>query len=383
MDANKVVISLHKSLDTIEKDWLLLQETGLCTVYQSFEWCKAWHDTAGQARRTEPSVICGHQQDGTPVFILPFTVTKAAGVRLLRWFGAAEATYSMGIFDKQYLARHPDVVEQAWPDILQSLGNIDSISLDNQPEKLNGIDNPLRFLFTTRAANQSHRMALNSDYQALYESKRSSSSRRSARKRDKKLAALNNVTFGLPEAGSPAYDLINTMINHQQDRLGAKGIRSVYDETRRAFLQQLVKSKWQNGTNVVRPYHLTIDGEVCAVMLGGYFQSTYWALISSLTPDQRLHSISPGDYALRKTIQTCCEEGFVTFDFAAGDTEYKSHWSDETVALFETNKAVTAKGAAVAKLVSVATGAKRSIKQTPWLFSLAKAVREMLFKKTS
>lgn len=381
MDAGRLAISFHSDLKEIEDDWRLLQENGLCTFYQTYEWCKAWQDTAGQARRVNPAIICGRDQDETLIFILPFTIIMEFGVRRLRWYGTSEITYGMGIYDRKYLLQHPGFLEQAWPEIIDTIGRIDSIRLDNQPGQWQGTANPLLFLFTSRGANQSYKMSLQSDYQALYEKKRSSSSRRSARKRDKNLLRVGSVTFELPETGADTYDVINTMINHQQDRLGKKGIRSVYDESRRAFLQQLAKATGRNGKPVLLPYHIRVDGKICAVMLGGSFQSTYWALISSLTPDETLYRFSPGDYTLRSTIEACCESGMSFFDFAAGDTAYKAHWLDETIVLFETNKVATLKGAILTAAASLGTTLKRGVKQTPWLFSLAQSARKILLEK--
>lgn len=381
MDANKVVVNLHSSLAELESDWLFLQKNGLCTFFQTYEWCKAWHETAGEARRAEPAVICGRDPEGNLLFILPFAIERHLGSQVLYWYSAAEITYGMGVFDRRFLNESPLAIEQLWPDILSALGGIDAVRLDNQPQAWEGVDNPLRFLFTTRGANQSYRMSLLDDYQTLYEQKRSASSRRGARKRDKKLFAAGDVKFGLPETGHAIYDLINTMINQQQDRLGQKGIRSVYDETRRAFLHQLANATKQDGTPVLLPYYLSVDEEICAVMLGGSFQSTYWALISSLTPDSRLYNLSPGDHALRATIEAVCNRQYRVFDFAAGDTDYKIHWSDEIVPLFETIEAVTTRGTVLSAVTAIKTTAKRVVKQTPWLFSLAQSIRTSLLRK--
>ncbi len=380
---NKVILSLHDNLAELESEWLSLQEDGLCTLYQTYEWCTAWQATAGKPRSIKPLIVRGSTQAGKTIFILPFAVSRSMGANSLNWYGAAEITYGMGIFDREYLQSHPDFMEILWPEIVNLIEPIDSVRLDNQPEKLDGFENPLKFLFTTRGANQSYRMGLQSDFQKLYESKRSSSSRRSARKRDKKLMSAGKVEFGLPEDAKQTRDVISTMIEHQQGRLGEKGIRSVFDETRQAFLHKLAESKWQDGTRVLLPYNLRIDGNVCAVMLGGSFQRSYWALISSLTPDGKLHAFSPGDHALRATIEATCQRGLQTFDFASGDTEYKSHWNDEKVRLFETNMSATLKGAVSTAMTNAGTAAKRFVKQTPWLFSFAQSARKALLKKKS
>ena len=384
VSTNMIALSLHSNLDDIENDWLALQGNGLCTFYQTFEWTKAWQDTAGKTRNIVPSIICGRLPDEDLAFILPFVVERHLGNRVLRWHSADELTYGMGIFNRQWLAETPDVsgtMQQLWPEILKTLGKIDTIQLEKQPQSWDGIDNPLRFLFTTRGANQSYKMALQDNYQALYEHKRSGSSRRSARKRDKKLLAAGDVVFGLPQTSDETARVINTMVNQQRSRLGERGIHSVYSDERLAFLQQLAQTTASDGTPMLLPYRLIVDDKICAVMLGGSFQSTYWALISSLTTDTTLHALSPGDHALRAMIEAVCNKGDRLLDFSAGDTPYKSHWCDETVALFETIKVVTLKGAVLATTAMIGSTLKRLIKQTPWLFSFAQSARKALFKK--
>ena len=379
--ASRFALSLHSSIDELESDWLALQSDGLCSFFQTFEWCKAWYETAGLSRRIKPSIVCGRKENGQVAFILPFAVETHMGNRVLCWYGTAEITYGMGIYDRKLLATSPDIMEEVWPEIIKLIGNIDAISLEHQPDNWQGVANPLTFLFTAPGANRSYRMKLQSDYPALFAQKRSSSSRRGARKRDKKLLATGNVVFDLPAAGDETRIVINTMINQQQDRLGKQGILSVYDETRRAFLQRLAETNNASGQPVLLPFTLKIDGDICAVMLGGSFQQTYWALISSLTADTSLYALSPGDYALRQAIEQVCEAGFNTFDFASGDTDYKSHWSDETVQLYEATRGLTLKGRLWMVQSASRSWAKRTVKQTPWLFSLAKTARKFLLQR--
>lgn len=379
--AGDIDICRHDSLEELADDWQALQADGFCSFFQTYQWTRAWHDTIGKARRINPCIVCGRDADGQLVFILPFAVEKRAGGMVLRWYGADEITYGMGIFDKEFLRQNPGFFKVEWQHILAVVGRVDAINLEHQPERLDEFENPLRFLFNVRSANQTYRMTLCSDYQNLYEQKRSASSRRGARKRDKKLLQSGTVRLELPERGLPTVQLLSTMINQQQDRLGSRGVRSVYDETRRAFLLELGRVLPSSGNTCLLPYHLTIDGTVCAVMLGGCFQSTYWAMISTLTSDPALLPLSPGDYALRATIKAACERGLARFDFAAGDTDYKNHWCDEVVALHECNMPVTVRGRFVAGLASIATRLKRQIKNTPWLFALAKSARKLLLKK--
>lgn len=381
MGSGGLTINLHNKLEEIECEWLNLQNDGWCTFFQSYEWAKAWQDTTGVAHGVDPKIICAKDTSGKTVFILPFMVSKQAGCKVLTWHGTSELTYGMGLFDREFLQHNPNCIENSWDEILDLLENIDLINLEKQPDELDGVNNPLSFLFTTRGANQSYRMDVHSDYEALYAQKRSSSSRRSARKRDKKLYDAGDVQFGLSQFGSDTGQLIDTMIDHQRIRLGKRGIHEIYDDDRLAFLQELALARGQDGQPVFLPYHLKFNDEIYAVMLGGRFQSTYWAMISSLTPDPKHYSLSPGDLALRLTIQDVCNNQYKNFDFAAGDTKYKQNWADGSVSLFESISAVTLKGSLMTMAAKSITTVKRAIKQSPKLFSLAQNVRKFFLKK--
>jgi len=374
-----VDICLHRDMSELQADWLSLQEHGLCTFYQTYEWCAAWHETAGKARGIKPLIISGRLKDsGKLAFILPFSLESIFGVQTLRWFSSEEVTYGMGVFDRQILTQNPKLVEELWPQIIDKIPNLEAINLEKQPAEWDDIENPLRFLFTNQGASQSFLMALQPDFDALYGSKRSSSSRRSARKRDKKLHTAGRVQFGLPDMGPDTANVINAMFKQQKKRLGMRGIRVVFDDTRRVFMLKLSEATNKNGDPVLLPYNLSIDNEICSVMLGSSFQSTYWALSSSLTSDTSLYPLSPGDHTLRAMIKDVCQKNYRLFDFSAGAADYKSQWSEKTLHLLEANAGVTVKGKIGAFITRTGAKLKRTIKQSPALFSVAKSARKLL-----
>ncbi|MGH6907836.1 MAG: GNAT family N-acetyltransferase, partial [Aestuariivirga sp.] len=131
---------------------------------------------------------------------------------------------------------------------------------------------------------------------------------------------------------------------------------------------------------VLLPYPLKFRGESLAVMLGGFHASTYWALISSLSAAD-LQKYSPGDLALRRTIEACCARGLASFDFAAGDTDYKLHWTDEVIALQALLAASNLRGLAWVCMMGAATLAKRLLKQSPLLRNIAMSLRKALLGK--
>jgi CelD/BcsL family acetyltransferase involved in cellulose biosynthesis len=215
-------------------------------------------------------------------------------------------------------------------------------------------------------------MSLSSSFEEIYALKRSGETRRGNRKRDAKLEKSGHVTFGLPVDCEETHKLLELMFQHQASRLAESGIRGVFTSAEREFVHRLADMG-----EVLLPYHLTINGEMAAMMLGGHYGGTYWALISSLnTGTSRRHS--PGDAALRRTIQACCERGLSRFDFSSGDASYKQHWADETLQLHEAIRAVTLKGVPLSGAYLVSAYAKRVIKRSTVLWPLFRSLRTFL-----
>lgn len=376
-----ITLELYGDFASLEKDWRGLQEKGVCSFYQSFEWCSAWHHTLGVAKKSEPVLVCARNGRGKCVFILPLARQSIGASKIVTWVGVPELTYGFGIYDRDFLANAQARLQELWPRIIDKLKPADAIWLCDQPEILSGQNNPLSFVFTQQNPNRGYRVALNGSYDELFANKRSASSRRGIRKRDKKLQDSGDLKFGLPNSLEEARNVIDRMLDHQSQRLAAKGVTNFYSEQRKSFLYRLVDMRDGSDELILLPYHLTVDGHVVAVMLGGQFQNIYWALIASLTPDTKFHALSPGDYALRATIKDLCDKGFDVLDFAAGDTDYKLHWRDETIQLFDTIVPLTFKGRVWAALRSGRIYLKNTIKKNRVFFDLALRIRKFLFAR--
>jgi CelD/BcsL family acetyltransferase involved in cellulose biosynthesis len=212
-------------------------------------------------------------------------------------------------------------------------------------------------------------LLLRRDFEGLYAEKRSGETRRGNRKRDARLAQCGDVKFGLPESPDEAHKLLDQMFIHQESRLAESGIHGVFGAAEREFVHRLADID-----NVLLPYYLTINGELAAMMLGGKFDGTFWALISSLNPKlARKHS--PGDAALRKMIEACCISGLRCLDLSSGDTPYKFHWADKAIPLREAIHFLTLRGAVWSLGAFGAALSKRIIKQSPTLWPLYQRLR--------
>ena len=373
----EVDIVIHENMADARPAWLQLQSAGSqATFFQTYEWCNAWALTVGRDDAVKILVVCGMIAN-KPVFILPFIARQSLGQTVISWFSYSEITYGYGVFDKNFLETCGGSLESCWPRIIKALPAFDALYLNAMPRTWAEADHPLAFLFNMTSANRSWRFRLDPEFSRLM-ARRSASSRRSIRKRDRKLEKSASLSFGLPQTGEDAKITIRTMLQHQKARLEARGIRGLYNERQREFLYLLSSEKDSKGNRVLLPYCLSLNGQTAAVMLGGYYDRTYWALISSLTPDTSLHHLSPGDYALRATVRACCEAGLQWFDLSSGDSDYKTHWGGKPVPLAESCHGYTLPGQLWCILRRLRTSAKRFIKKNPYLFDLAIAFRKLL-----
>ncbi len=376
-----VKLERYDALCAAQDVWVAFQAHAMGTFYQTYEWCAHWHETVQPSADRKPVVITGRSDDGKIAFLLPLAIVRVSGVRVLCWLSQPDQSYGFGLYDRDFLTRCGGTIAHLWPQIVAMAGqNTDVVHLSALPEALRDQPHPLSALFSVRGANRAYGMRLTSDFDAIYRTKRSGQTRRGNKKRDARLAQSGEMSFGLPRTPDHTRECLSRMFNDQDRRLSATGVRNVFSKERRALIYQLVDTKIA-GRDALLPFQLSIDGEMQAMMLGGQFDNSYWALIASLREDDRFKRLSPGDASLRRTIAACCEAGFTYFDFGPGDSDYKRYWADDIIGLHEIIVAQTLRGHIwrVGKVLQISL--KRQIKDSDMLWRITRSIRAMLFAR--
>ena len=361
--------------------WSAFERQALGTLYQNSVWCRAWTETAGRGFNVTPQIIIARNSDHCIQFILPLQIRRRQGIKVLEWLGAPHHNYGFGIFDRDFMPEAPSWFETNWDRVLAEVGAFDAIALTEMPNQLFGFDNPLRGVANMRAANLSFAMHLARDFEPIYAQKKSTERRRAARKHENGLAQAGPIGFGLPKGKAACRNLIDVMFKQQEVRLAELGIHGVFGEKERQFIHRLAELQ-DDGDPILAPYHLTCDGEVLAVMMGGLHANCYWALISSLASGP-LRKHSPGDLALRRTIEACCQRGLSSFDFSAGESSYKRAWADEIITMSVVLRGRNLHGLLWAGTMALSIWAKRNVKRSPTLLSVMRAVRRIALGRRS
>jgi CelD/BcsL family acetyltransferase involved in cellulose biosynthesis len=373
----QLTIAITSSLADIRESWAKLEAEGLMTVYQSYAWCEAWIDRVGRPRGITPLIVSASDHNNNVVFILPLQLRRARGLKVIECLTAPQAGYGFGLFANSFIAQGANAwFARHFDCVIAALPKHDVLCLAELPATVHRLPNPMLAVRHFRGANQSHIMDLSERFDILYEQRRSSESRRGNRKRDHRLAALGDITFDIPQSKEQRKQTLETMFQHQQERLSEAGIHDVFKSDERAFITSLADAQTPDGP-LLRPYCLRLDGKILAVVLGALHRKTFWALIASIAP-VTARKYSPGDYALRAMIKSLCDDGTQTIDFSAGDSVYKLHWSNREVPLLFIIRANTLKGLPVAFYLLMREKAKGFAKRTPVLNDMLFALRRML-----
>ena len=370
-----MTVTCHTSLEELEAVWTNFQQHAHTTAYNSYQWAAAWQATVGVQLLAKPRIMVGRGLIGEVLFILPLQIRRRWRLDVLEWHGAPDISYGFGVISKCFAGLAQRWFAQHLGLVLEAAGKFDAVSLLEMPEKLLGCVHPLRDHFNVTAANETFMLQLHRDYDTLYARKRNAETRRANRRKDARLQEMGDLTFRQITEPSELKSVIDVMLKHKVSRLAANGIHGVFEAAEHRMIHMLATAQQSNGSPIFTAHALTLDSKLLAVMFGGAMSGFYWFYISSLAPAGPESKHSPGDYALRRTIEACCNEGLVAFDFGPGSAAYKASWTDKNTKLFGLVQARSIRALPFCMAIALKLGAKKLVKKNAYLKALAFRLR--------
>jgi CelD/BcsL family acetyltransferase involved in cellulose biosynthesis len=355
-------------INQIEPLWREWQATAYTTVFQTIDWCKQWMVHCGEGLK--PHIVYGLNAKGDFAFLLPFCVDG----RCLKWIGQEHLIYGYGVYSDWALSQHG----QAWfdnnaPTLVRLIEGVNRIDLRHLPDEMHGHRNPLLSLSNCIDPDTSCILNLSSDYDTLFTKKRSASSRTTIRNRDKRLAQLGDMKFAALAGDADAHAALDELLEDQAARLAENGITSPVDDTYRKLMH-----RWLDpDIALLQVTRLSIDGKSVASLLLTQHSDTMVFLMVSLArgPGRKF---SPGDLALRKTIEFAIGQGYKHFDFSLGALSYKAPWTDVVVHHHHASRVLKASGIPMAGFVLAKQGFRRLFKSTPFIWNNFEKLRRTL-----
>jgi len=369
-------VELVGDLAAAEPPWRRLEETGVLTPYQRYDWVAGWHRHVGIAENVTPLLLAAFDKTGEPLFIWPLGFSAGAHYKVARFLGGKHANYNFGPWRRDFscdamaLRAVIDWIAEVRPDL-------DTIELTNQPESWGGMKNPFLLLAHQLSPSDGFKLTLTGTSEELFSRILSNSMRSRLRNKERKLEKFTGYRY-LRATTEPEIDrYLGAFLKQKAVRLAAQGIENVFasgevfDFMRDACLHGLGE-----GRPVIEVHALDSDEEMLAMFAGVNDGERFSSMFNSYTlGDAARHS--PGLVILTHIIRDCMARGLRTFDLGVGEAQYKTFFSDEPEPLFDNFFGLSPRGQALAAAFSAKATMKRWVKRSPKLLQFALTMRRL------
>lgn len=373
-------ISIYSSFEATKQQWQELEANVPSTIYQTYAWQKAWHDTIGVAEGAKPLLVAA-SLDGELVFLLPLTVIKKSGLVTACFMGGDHANYKFALCEPSHFA----AISAALPQLLERIAahipsTIDVFDLTRVPLNWDGVENPLATAFPhSPSPENGGSVSMAGDFDAVLAYGNAKRKRKILRSQERGLDALGGYEFTTAQNAKEGAEFYQIFVEQKQEWFTQRGIANPFDnEATRAFFETL-NNETQNGGDKLLNYSvLKADGQLLGILAHGVFKGQTFGYFTSMSLDEKYKSISPGSFIFYKQIEKCCTYGLRRFDFGVGGERYKKSWCDEHHDLVDITLPMTTKGRLYYAAIRLKRHAKQQIKDNDAVWSFVKKCRTTL-----
>ncbi len=367
-------IAVHDDLAAVADTWRALEAQSDCTAFQSYDWVAAWQTHVGALTGTVPAIVSGETDDGRPLFLFAFAIEPRRHIRRLTWLASDVCDYNAPLLARDFAATlDDDRFSALWRSVLARLSGdprfrFDYIDLQRMPEKVGALRDPFLALKPALHPSGAHACALTGDWQTFYAAKRSSSTRKTARKQLKQIEKHGPVTFDDVADIAERQRTLAVLMTQKAQSLARMGAENFFDRPGyRDFYCAVVANPAMR--DLVHITRLNAGPAIVATSVGLKFGGTFYLILASYDGGP-ISAHGPGRAQLHELLRYTLEHGYRRFDFTVGDEHYKLDWGDETIRLFDYLSGRTLKGWALVLTARAYRRLKRLIKQTPVLWKL-------------
>ena len=372
---------VHADPRSIEIEWRMFEQRAAGHVFAAYDFVQPWSDLVAPAAGLEPRIVLGRSPDGRVVCVLPFGVRRRAGLKILEWLGGPHADYKGGLFDPLLLAAlcEPGAAAAFRKRALAAAGHADAARLERQPELIGAWPNPFAAGARQRNPEDAFHTVLGDNWEAYYSGKRSQSSRRTDRRKLKKLEEPGPVRFVIPQTAEEARPILAKLFEQKRRGLAEMGVPDLFATGPvRAFYEAVALRPYPDG-----PGHLTalVSGDEIVATNWGLVRGDRYYYVMHAYADGDIERASPGKHLMYRLMQWCIEHGVTLYDFTIGNEDYKGMWCERAEALYTTSSAISLAGTAPAAAYRSLDATKRFIKTSPALLKAVQFARRRLAGK--
>jgi CelD/BcsL family acetyltransferase involved in cellulose biosynthesis len=331
-------IEVADDLAEVEQTWRQTSTHLAGYVFQCFDWLTVWHATAEPVSRPHPLLVRVTDPGGRTLLFVPLGIRRVAGFRLLVLLGGDVADYKAPLIDRTFAAAcGPADFAELWQAILRHLPPVDIVWLNDMPESIHGIPNPMVTLRDAVPALGAYAATpLPASFEVFRQTHRSGDLSNLPRKL-RQVAALGSLHFEILEAPNQILETVTLMVAQKRRRYGADSVRPAQE----AFYRRMSTSRLDGGRPLMS--RLRVGDTVVATHFGVIHGSRYYGLVPGYEAGAWAR-YSVGRLLNMQILKWCIQERLETFDLCSGDEEYKRIWTDTRLPIYVCHYGVTAKG---------------------------------------
>jgi CelD/BcsL family acetyltransferase involved in cellulose biosynthesis len=154
-------IHIASSLDEFAGRWPTTADRGnaRCYPFQCADVLQIWCETIGRSKDIEPIFAAVHAAKGEPLFLFPFGIERANGVRILRFLDHGVSDYNAPVVYPEAAGIRLEG-PRLWKRLRECLPPFDLAALEKMPESIEGVPNPLSAIATASHPESCHGIAL-------------------------------------------------------------------------------------------------------------------------------------------------------------------------------------------------------------------------------
>jgi CelD/BcsL family acetyltransferase involved in cellulose biosynthesis len=371
-------VGTHDDLTQLAAQWRVLQNNGLATPYQTYDWIRAWSDALSAPLGTRPLIVTGHDKRGRVIALLPLGVRQRRGVTCGLFLGGKHANMNMGVFELQAMGGlSADDLEFMLRNVAERHG-IDLFHFENQPRIWLGRDNPMVKLPHQSSSSSAWKTTLVSDGEEMIRGLMSSESRKKLRHKEKKLAESGSVSVLEARDMSEAEAVLSAFYAQKAARFRAMGIADPFADSHvRAFLNAAATGGITEGKQSVSLFAMRVGERIVSVFGGAMHQGRFTGMFTSFDGDPAVARYSPGDLLLLHLVKMMCARGLSSFDLGTGDASYKTDYCKTEEPLFDSFLPMTLTGRIAAGGLRSAFALKSVMKKSEFALALVSRLRKL------
>ncbi|MDO8421337.1 MAG: GNAT family N-acetyltransferase [Parvibaculum sp.] len=370
----EVLLSVHGDLTSLASIWTALEQSGDCSAFQTYAYVSAWFTHVGRAEGVTPCVVVGWDIEDAgagegPLFIMPLALTRGVLGTKLGWMAAGVSDYHGPVLSKNFSLRvRPGQFKGLWRQIRETLPEHDIVELDSMTQKIGGQANPFMQLEgLSQHASSAHMTRFQGDWDAYYDAKRSSGSKKRDRQKRRKLEEFGETVLVTPTDTAAIAATVDTLIAQKSVAFARMGVANIFDKPgMRDFYMALATDAATNG--LIEVSQLEVGGAVAAANWGISFKGRFHYVLTSYDEQAEFSKRGPGMVQLMDLMKRAAETGHTEFDFTVGDEGYKADWCEIETLLFDFVEAGSVLGLMIRLPKTSFLKVKRFIKQTPVLW---------------